>query len=156
MTISKPFRYQQAAEPSGRLFRRLSDRSALRGNQFWKRRRRHGRRLKYPTPDQLQAACEAYFQWVEDHPLYESRVFVYRGIAKTIRARKHRPMTRAGLYRYLEIDRRTWRNYRDREGFLPVCERVEMVIYIQLFELAAAGLINPRFIAPYLARAATG
>lgn len=47
------------------------------GNQFWKRRSKHGRDKLFKTPDVLwEAACE-YFQWCDDNPLLEERLYQF-------------------------------------------------------------------------------
>ena len=58
-----------------------------------------------------------------------------------------RPMTLSGLCIFLDIARRTWDEYRQREDFLPVTTRVEETIRTQKFAGAAADLLNPNIIA---------
>jgi hypothetical protein len=58
-----------------------------------------------------------------------------------------RAMTFNGLCIFLDIDRKTWDLYREREEYAAVCARVDGVIREQKFTGAAAGLLNPVIIA---------
>lgn len=121
--------------------------SAPAGNQFWKARSSHGRNPIFSTPDELwEAACE-YFEWVDANPLYEAKPFAYQGEVKIESLAKMRAMTIDGLCIFLDIARRTWDGYRERDGFLPVTTRVEEIIFTQKFEGASADLLNANIIA---------
>ena len=51
------------------------------GNQFWKMRGKHGRNPIFETPEQLWVvASDEYFQWVENNPLLEEKIFHAQGI----------------------------------------------------------------------------
>jgi hypothetical protein len=58
-----------------------------------------------------------------------------------------RAMTIAGLCIFLDIAKRTWDGYREREDFLPVVEQIEAIIREQKFVGAAADLLNANIIA---------
>lgn len=92
-------------------------------------------------------ACEEYFKWVEDNPLWEAKAFSYQGEVTVEALPKMRAMTMTGLYLFLDIDHHTWANYRERKGFLPTVTRVENTIREQKFTGAAAELLNPNIIA---------
>jgi hypothetical protein len=121
--------------------------AAPHGNDFWKHRSSHGRKPKFETPDDLEAACIEYFEWVEGNPLYEAQAFAYQGVVKVEPIAKMRAMTLAGLCIFLDIDRTTWAEYAGREGFSLVTTRVDEIIRTQKFEGASAGLLNPSIIA---------
>ncbi|MEY9631298.1 DNA-packaging protein [Sinorhizobium fredii] len=121
--------------------------SAPLGNQFWKARSTHGRAPIFQTPDILWEACCEYFEWVEQNPLYEAKAFSYQGETKIESIPKMRAMTISGLCIFLGIGRRSWDEYRAREGFSPVCEAVEEIIRTQKFEGASADLLNHSIIA---------
>lgn len=117
------------------------------GNQFWRARSSHGRNPIFATPDDLWDACEQYFEWTEENPLYEEKVFNGKdGIARASVA-KMRAMTISGLCIFLDIARATWDGYRKREGFLDVITRAEEIIRDQKFAGAAADLLNANIIA---------
>lgn len=119
----------------------------LEGNRFWEARSSHGRTPIFATPDDLwTAACE-YFEWVEQNPLREEKVFNGKdGIVRADVA-KMRAMTISGLCIFLDIARRTWDEYRERPDYLPVVTRAEEIIRDQKFSGAAADLLNANIIA---------
>ncbi|TIT64348.1 MAG: DNA-packaging protein [Mesorhizobium sp.] len=117
------------------------------GNRFWEQRSSHGRAPIFATPEDLFAASCEYFQWVEDNPLYEAKAFAYQGDVTIQELPKMRAMTIGGLCIFLDIARRTWDGYGEREDFVPVKTRVEEIIRAQKFAGAAADLLNPNIIA---------
>ncbi|MBN9550885.1 MAG: DNA-packaging protein [Alphaproteobacteria bacterium] len=121
--------------------------SAPLGNRFWEARSSHGRAPIFATPDDLFAACCEYFEWVEANPLYEAKAFAYQGDVTIKEIPKMRAMTIMGLCIFLDIARRTWDGYRERQDFMPVTTRVEDIIRSQKFEGAAAELLNANIIA---------
>lgn len=117
------------------------------GNHFWEARSSHGRSPIFASADDLWAACVEYFQWVEDNPLKEEKVFNGKdGIVRADIA-KMRAMTIAGLCIFLDIDRKTWVAYAGRPDFSPITTRAEEIIYSQKFAGAAADLLNANIIA---------
>lgn len=121
--------------------------AAPAGNEFWKARSTHGRNPIFESPEELWEACEEYFQWVEDNPLYEARPFAYQGLVTVENLPKMRAMTLAGLCIFLDISRQTWLNYCANEDFFEVTTRVDEIIYSQKFAGAAADLLNANIIA---------
>lgn len=120
--------------------------SAPTGNKFWEKRSSHGRNPIFSNPDDLwKAACE-YFEWVEQTPLFESKPFAYQGVVVQEPVAKMRAMTIDGLCLFLDVDRKTWQNYRARDDFFPIVERIEKVIWQQKFAGAAAELLNSNII----------
>lgn len=117
------------------------------GNQFWKVRSSHGRKPKFASPEILLEACEEYFQWVADNPLYEAKAFSYQGETKIEYLPKMRAMTVGGLCLFLDIDQATWAEYRNKDGFSGVTTRVDETIRAQKFGGAAADLLNANIIA---------
>lgn len=121
--------------------------AAPKGNQFWKARSSHGRKPIFASPEELETACEEYFQWVHDNPLMEAQAFAYQGNVKVESLPKMRAMTIAALCLFLDISQQAWSEYRQREGFGEVVTRVEDTIRSQKFEGASAGLLNASIIA---------
>ncbi|MFK4647208.1 hypothetical protein ABIF96_005782 [Bradyrhizobium ottawaense] len=121
--------------------------AAPKGNQFWQLRDKHGRNKLFEAPDALWTACCEYFEWVEANPLMEAKAFANQGAVTIADLPKMRAMTLNGLHIFLEIDRKTWDAYREREEFASVCARVDAIIREQKFTGAAAGLLNPVIIA---------
>lgn len=120
---------------------------APKGNQFWKARAKHGRDKLFNDPEALWEACCEYFDWVEQNPLYEMRAFAYQGKVRQEPVQKMRAMTIGGLCIFLDMDRKSWGQYRGREAFFSVVSRVEQIIYEQKFTGAAADLLNANIIA---------
>lgn len=120
---------------------------APKGNKFWLERSSSGRNPIFSEPQKLWDCCCEYFQWVEENPLYESKMCSYQGKNELEDIPKMRAMTIDGLCLFLDICRKTWVNYGEKEDFLAVTSRVENVIKSQKFAGAAADLLNPNIIA---------
>lgn len=116
----------------------------LPGNKVWRLRKQHGRKLIFETPEDLQEACFQYFDWVDDNPLWEMKVF---GSGLKAKLPHPRAMTIDGLCVFLGVARMTWDNYRDRDAFKEVCDLAESIMKDQKFAGAAAGLFNAAIIA---------
>lgn len=121
--------------------------AAPAGNRFWEARSSHGRNPLFASADDLWAACAEYFDWVDANPLWEDKLVTFQGAATHEPCAKMRAMTISGLCIFLDIGRRTWDGYRERDDFVPVVSRVEEIIRDQKFTGAAADLLNPNIIA---------
>lgn len=117
------------------------------GNQFWKARSSHGRKPIFANPEQLWNACVEYFQWVEDNPLLEEKLFAFQGTITRDKIHKMRAMTIGGLCIFLDISQVTWFDYAKKKDFSNITTRVEEIIRNQKFTGAAAELLNPNIIA---------
>jgi hypothetical protein len=130
--------------------------AAPTGNQFWKLRSKHGRDKLFATSELLwQAACE-YFQWCEDHPLYETRGFAYQGVVTKEEFPKMRAMTLSQLCFYLNCNEAYFRQFKENikdskneidKDFSTIIHDIEKVIYDQKFQGASADLLNANIIA---------
>jgi len=121
--------------------------AAPKGNRFWEARSSHGRKPIFASPEDLWNACQEYFEWVEQNPLWEAKAFAYQGDVTIATLPKMRAMTLDGLCIFLDIDPNTWRLYVGREDFISVTTRVECTIRTQKFAGAAADLLNANIIA---------
>lgn len=121
--------------------------AAPKGNQFWKARTKHGRDKLFSSGEALWEACQEYFQWVEDNPLWEEKLFAFQGQITRDTVYKMRAMTIGGLCTFLDIDQSTWWEWRRQDGFSKIVTRVEEIIREQKFSGAAAELLNPNIIA---------
>ena len=121
------------------------------GNQFWKQRSSHGRNPIFANPDDLWESCQEYFEWVDNNPLMEWKAWQYQGEVIRKAMPKMRAMTVAGLCIFLDIDQRTFADYRTKnkkgKDFSRVTTRVDAIIKTQKFEGASADLLNPNIIA---------
>jgi len=130
---------------------------APEGNQFWKVRSSHGRKPRFATPEALLSACEEYFEWISENPLGESKVFCHQvydkdaGTSTPVLTSATVPLMRAmtltGLRVFLDVSAQCWSEYKQKEGFGEVIERIEEIIYTQKFEGAACNLLNANIIA---------
>jgi len=122
------------------------------GNQFWKLRSRHGREKLFATPELLwEAACE-YFQWCEDNPLEEEKVFQYQGEIVRTKVKKMRAMLLSQLCLYLDCSTSYFRAFKstlqeEDKDFLTIINKIEETIYNQKFQGASADLLNANIIA---------
>jgi len=121
--------------------------SAPLGNQFWKQRSSHGRKPIFDDPVKLWEACCEYFQWVEDNPLLEEKIFPYMGENTRVDIHKMRAMTLTALRVFIDMTAETWSQYKRRKDFTEVVSRVEEIIYAQKFEGASSGMLNANIIA---------
>ena len=118
-----------------------------KGNKFWEARSSHGRNPIFKNSDQLWSSCVEYFEWVEDNPLLEEKIFHNQGEITRATISKLRAMTLNSLCIFLDISDETWFNYRKKDDFVGGTTRVESIIYSQKFTGAAADLLNPNIIA---------
>lgn len=117
------------------------------GNQFWLARTKHGRDKIFESDEILWEAALEYFQWVEDNPLKEEKLFSYQGVIVSGDATKMRAMTIEGLCLFLDISRPTWYEYKEHKDFSYIIGKIEDVIKSQKFAGAAADLLNANIIA---------
>ena len=117
---------------------------APKQNSFWKLRTSHGRDKIFESPTVLWEACAEYFEACETMPLREERVFAN---GKRRNVSLMRAFTLRGMFVFLDIDRKTWELYSNREDFIPIVEQIENIIYTQKFEGAAVGLFKENLIA---------
>ena len=118
-----------------------------KGNQFWKMRETHGRNPIFETPEQLWVAACEYFQWVEDNPLYEEKIFHSQGMITKDTITKMRAMTIRAMCFFIGLSRQGWQEYSEKPDFSDIVKEIEDVIYSQKFEGAAADMLNSNIIA---------
>lgn len=121
--------------------------TAPKGNKFWKKRTKHGAPRLFEDPEILWDACNEYFDWVDENPLWEHKVAQYQGVPVSMEVPKMRAMTLDGLYTFLGISFESWRRWRTEERYQEVIEKVERVIRDYKFAGAAADLLNSNLIA---------
>lgn len=111
-----------------------------------------GRPPKYDTPETLWQACCEYFEWVENNPLYETKLMQYKDETWKEYLPKKRPMNLQGLCRFLGISHANWWQYKNErsEEYTRICETAENVIYEQQFTGGATGFFNSNMISKKL------
>lgn len=119
--------------------------AAPQGNQFWKLRSTHGRDLIFSSPSILWEACVEYFE-VTDARKWIKKDWVGKD-AHEVEREVDTPYTLTGLFVFLDIDHKTWDQYRNREGFTEITTRVQQIMYTQKLEGATVGAFNPSIVA---------
>ena len=117
-----------------------------KGNQFWKLRSKHGRDKLFATPDLLWEAATEYFQWCEDNPLLEEKVFHSQGLITKATSSRMRAYTLEGLCLYLKCNTKYFNQF-EHKDFSNILTRIRETIYTQKFTGAAADLLNANIIA---------
>jgi len=123
-----------------------------KGNQAWKLRTKVGRKRVFESPEDLwDAACE-YFEWCEDNPLKETKVFSYKGKITKAKVPKMRAPLMRQLCFYLNCNEAYFRQFKrslpdDEVGFSTVIHDIEAVVYSAKYQGAAADLLNANIIA---------
>ena len=111
-----------------------------------------GRPLQFKTPNELwEKACE-YFQWCDDNPYYELKVFNNKGDVVEANVPKMRAYTIKELCIFLGVneDYLYQFNEENNQEFSSIITCIRDVIYTQKFTGAAADLLNPNIIARQL------
>lgn len=125
----------------------MEKRSSVIGADQIKRRRR-----KFKTPEELwKAACE-YFEWADSNPILISKAVTHKGEVELVELPKTRPFTVLGFCLFHGLGSGYLRRLRSRipeveTEYHRVIEHIYNVMWVQKFELAAAGLLNANFIA---------
>lgn len=119
------------------------------GNQWWKLRSKHGRDAIFANATKLEEACIEYFEWVEENPLLEERIFSTKNGISRGYVEKMRAMTIGGLCIFLDINQDTWCTWRKKKenGFSEVIKWADEIIRTQKFTGAAANMLNANIIA---------
>ena len=114
---------------------------------FWEQKPKEGRPAKFRDSDHLWSCAVEYFEWAENNPLQEEKLFHYQGEIKKETISKMRAMTIAGLCIFVGMAESTWQNYKNDSEFLGVTGKIDSVIRNQKFAGAAADLLNANIIA---------
>jgi len=129
------------------------------GNQFWKRRSKHGRDKLFGTPKLLGEAAFEYFEWCDKNPFQEAKLVSFEGRSHIENVPKKRPYTLISLCLYLGCHSGYFRKFNQRlrdkgkektdldKDFVTIIRQIEETIRTQKFEGAAAGFFNSNIIA---------
>ena len=124
--------------------------AAPAGNDFYKQvKAPTGRPKKFESAQELWLKAVEYFTWVEQNPLYESRL--YGGDGSIAQVPRVRAMTEVAFCLFADISMDTFQNYKKSnpeqiEDFFGVSKKIAATIYSQKFEGAAADLLNANII----------
>jgi len=103
---------------------------------------------KFKDTETLWQACQEYFIWIDDNPMYvfTNPAFPLNNLSGY--ETKKRPYTLEGLCVFLFIIPQTWYNLKKRgQDFLHVTRMVENVIKANKFEGAIVGLYKENIVA---------
>ena len=99
------------------------------------------------TPQDFLDDCAEYFDWCEEHPLLEDKLFQFQGDVVRDSVSKVRPFTKKGLLNHVGLAESRYNSYKEQgREWSDAVELVEQFIYTQKFENAAAGLLNASII----------
>lgn len=119
--------------------------------QFWKIKSAEGA----TTPKKLwKAACE-YFNWCDNNPLNEEKLFHYQGNVSKENISKMRAYTLTGLCLYIDCSTAYLETLKTTEGkhqaeFVDIINRIEEAIYTQQLTGAASDQLNATIVAKNL------
>lgn len=127
--------------------------SAPIGNDFYKRREKDGREAKL-TPEELLEAAYGYFDWCKATPMYKRETLRGGAAAGTvIKVEIDRPHTIVGLCNHIGISEKTFRNYDDKQDYLPITTHIREVIVQNQLEGALVEAYSPNIVARVLSLA---
>lgn len=95
-------------------------------------------------PAGLWKKAVEYFQWNDNNPLTEEKVFAN---GRRMKVNKMRAMTITGFCNFASIHRDTFNVYEKDKAYSDITARIKDIIYQQKLEGAAADLLNPMIIA---------
>lgn len=118
----------------------------MKGNQWWRLRTKHGRKVLFDDPNLLLEECYKYFEATDNRKWYKKD---FKGnSAIEVDIPHDVPYTISGLCLFLGITQKTWAEWRkERVDLSEVITHVDQIIYTQKFEGATNGLFNANIIA---------
>lgn len=120
---------------------------APKGNEFWKKRSKHGRDKIFKTPEQLLEACYEYFEYQSQQTWVK---IDYRGKdADRVELPVSSPFTLTGMCIFLGVNTQYFTDFSKicSKDFTLVITHVKEIIYTQKFEGATVGTYNSNIIA---------
>jgi hypothetical protein len=119
----------------------------IAGNQYWKKRAKHGRDTIITDPEKLSESADEYFQWCLDNPIIE---IDYRGKYLTKVELPHpRVFKKPELARFCGVAKwETINQLKEKsQDFLEVITRIEGIVADQKYTYAVVGMFNSNIIA---------
>ncbi len=126
--------------------------SAPLGNKFWKMANHSGQNLAFDSPEELWDKAQEYFQWCDDNPFKEEKLFHFQGTIVRDTVSKMRAYTQRELCLFLGVNEKYLSQFNEDKAernkeYANIVTRIRDVIYTQKFTGAAADLLNPSLIA---------
>jgi hypothetical protein len=114
-------------------------------NEFWRLRKDLSEDGKKLSVEQVYEKAQEYIDYCRNNPLISVD---FRGKdIQEVAIPKMRAMTLNGLWIHLGIGSSTWSDWKNDPKYSEVITHVENMFYVQKFEGAAAGMLNPNIIA---------
>ena len=120
--------------------------AAPKGNEFWKKRSKHGRDKIFTTPELLWGAAIEYFQWCQNNPIMAQD---NKGTKNVNEVKFIRPFTLKGFCIFCDASEYWFINFEKaaNEDFLQVIRKIRDIIYTQKLEGATIGIYNSNIVA---------
>lgn len=121
--------------------------SAPKGNQFWKKRSKHGRDKIFATPELMLEAAYEYFDFQEKR-IWEKTEYKGKDV-EMVKIPTAAPFTMTGLCIFLGVNTQYFGDFKKTatKDFSLVIKHIEEVVYNQKFEGAAVGAYSSNIIA---------
>lgn len=116
------------------------------GNQYWKKRARHGRKTKL-TPETLVEEFLNYIEWIESNPLYKTELVKYKEHHELVEVPVKRPYSTVGFCLYAGITFSTFLVYEKNPDFVEATAYVRKTVESQQIEGASSGFFNANIVA---------
>jgi len=120
--------------------------AATKGNEFWRKRSKHGRDKIFATPELLWDAAVEYFEYT-DTRVWNKIDFKGKNVEEVL-IPTSAPYTITGLCIFLDVNLAYFRQFKsDNKDFSTIISKIEEIIYTQKFEGATVGTYNSNIIA---------
>jgi hypothetical protein len=119
---------------------------AIKNNQYWQLRKRHGRPPKYDNAETFWVDACRYFDYITDNPFKKEVVGSCNGKIVRVYIDKQRTFSVTGLCLFLDIPKRSFYNMANDARLMHIFTRVRDIIWLNQFEGACAGIFNASII----------
>lgn len=147
-------KYFKSKEYKDKMKKMAPAHKASLGNDFWRRRTKHGRDAIFSSPEIMAEAMMDYFVDNKEHPWIKQEWKTTNGKLKLVGIPTETPLSWEGLAIHLHVSTGFFRTFKvtlkkddpKRHGFLAVMEWADNIIRKQKFEGAAVGAYNAALI----------
>jgi len=121
---------------------------ALKGNDFWRNRSRHGVEAIFTSPKLLLEAAQEYFDWCQNNPIYKAE---WKGF-KIVNVPMMRPVTLGAFALYCGVNDVYFsqfehtKTYKGNEDFAKALGSIKQYIYEHKYNGGMVGLFNANLV----------
>ena len=123
-------------------------------NEYWKKRKKHGREKLFPDPDQIIAEAQEYIKTCKNNPIIVNELIKAGNRAgDVVKVERPRIPTQLGLCNYLGIVEKTFNNYKTKDSykdFFLSFTYVSEMFRLNLLENSITGEANPMIVSRLL------